>query len=187
VTWYWYIARSNELLLDLDKPASLYWALVKLRRNIRRGFLKVESVWLYPTLAKGHHHLLVFLRSNLSPIERAVWELYLGSDIKRAEYNIQRILRGLDGADLLIVDRPYPGLEREPDYTCDCPEKHKWRRITNHCPVLRKLHGSQAGAEYFAINRDRCRLRKKLRLRYGCVPISRLLEWPAGPQRRKGR
>jgi hypothetical protein len=177
MTWFWYIGRTNELLLDLDTPKSLYFAVVKLQRNIRRGFLKVKSVWFYPTLAPGHHHMLVFLKNRMGAIERALWELYLGSDIKRAEYNIQRVLRGLDGADLLIVDKPYPGLGRKPDYTCECPGKHKPRRITNHCPVLRKLHGKDAGAEYFAINRDRKRKREKLLLRYGRIPISRILKY----------
>src|SRR5664279_4805708 len=113
----------------------------------------------------------------MRPIERAVWELHRGSDLMRAQYNIMRILYGLEAADLLIAHRPYPGLVREPDYTCECAEKHKPPRITNHCPVLRKLYGVEAGAEYFAINRDRLWRTEDLWLPFGHVPLSRIMKY----------
>lgn len=176
MTWYWYIGRPTELLLDLDSKRALWYAVQKLRRNIKRGFLDVQEVQLFPSIGAGHFHMLVLLENELPAIERAVWELQLGSDIKRAQYNIMRVLRGLKATNLLIVDRPYTGLWRVYDRVCDCPEKHKPRRITNHCPVLRELHGEEAGAEYFAIQRDRRKRVEAIRLPFGKVPLSTILK-----------
>jgi len=169
--WHWYIGRENELLLDLDSSTALWYAIEKLRRNIRRGFLDVREVWLFRSVAPDHYHVFVILGESLPAIERALWECQLMSDLKRMQYNIMRTLRGLRGADLLIADCEYPGI-RKPDHTCTCGAKHKRRRITNHCPILRELHGTEAGAEYFAIRRDRRRSAKALRLPIGRVPLS---------------
>ena len=176
--WHWYIGRENELLLDLDSDAGLWYAVQRLRRNIRRGFLKVEKdgIHLYRSIAPGHYHLFITLQRELGPIERATWELNLGSDIKRAQYNIMRTLRGLRAADLIISERAYPGF-RQADHTCNCDGKHKRRRVTNHCPILRELHGVEAGAEYFAISRDAKPRTARLRLPVGGpIPISTILK-----------
>jgi len=172
--WHWYIGRDNELLLDLDSDAALWYAIQRLRRNMRRRFLDVKTIHWYRSIAAGHYHLFVTLKTPMPPVERALWELNLGSDIKRAQYNIMRTLRGLRAADLIIADRAYPGL-RAPDYTCACGGKHKRRRITNHCPILKELHGAEAGAEYFAIQRDLQPRRRGLRLRPGQIPLSIIL------------
>lgn len=173
--WHWYIGRDNELLLDLDSDAALFYAVARLRRNMRRGFLKVARVHLYRSMAAGHYHLFVILKqTTMTPIERAVWELALGSDMKRAQYNVMRTLRGLRAADLIIADRAYPGM-RPADHTCSCDGKHKRRRITNHCPILKELHGVEAGAEYFAIQRDKKPRVQPLRLPVGVVPLSKIL------------
>jgi len=174
--WHWYVGRDTELLLDLDSDAALYYAIQRIRRNVRRGFLKLQrpGVRLYRSLGVGHYHLFVFLKEPMPPLERAVWELNLGSDIKRAQYNIMRTLRGLHAADLIIAERAYPGM-RAADHVCTCQGKHKKRRITNHCPVLKELHGVEAGAEYFAIQRDRKPRTNVLRLPVGVVPLRKIL------------
>jgi len=176
--WHWYIGRANELLLDLDSDKALWYAAQRLRRNLRRGFLKVEKdgVRLYRSLQAGHYHLFITMQREMPPIERAVWELYLGSDMKRAQYNIMRTLRGLRAADLIIADHAYPGL-RAADHICQCDGKHKRRRITRHCPILAELHGVEAGAEYFAISRDAKPRTARLRLPVGGpIPISTILK-----------
>ncbi len=174
--WHWYVGKDNELLLDLDSDAALYWAIQRLRRNVRRGFLKLQrpGVRLYRSLGAGHYHMFITLAQPMQPIERATWEMYLGSDLKRAQYNIMRTLRGLRAADLIIADHAYPGM-RPADHTCTCPGKHKRRRITNHCPVLKALHGAEAGAEYFAISRDRTPRATTGRLPMGIIPMSKIL------------
>lgn len=173
--WYWYIGRENELLLDLDSRTALWYCIQKLRRNLQREFLKVKDVHLFRSSAPDHFHLILTLAEPMPPIERAVWECELMSDLKRVRYNLMRTLRGLPGADLLIADRPYVGI-RPPDYECGCGEKHKRRRITNHCPILQKLHGSEAGVEYFAIWKDRKKRTAPIRLPMGKVPHSLILK-----------
>jgi hypothetical protein len=168
------VGRDNELLLDLDSDKALWYCWGKLRRNLNRGFLRARSVHLFRSAAPHHYHLIVTLAGPMAALERAVWELALMSDIKRSEYNLMRILRGLPAADLLIADRAYPGM-RPPDHVCSCKGKHKRRVITRHCPVLGALHGVEAGAEYFAVARDRKRRTDPLRVPVGRVPLSLIL------------
>ena len=97
------------------------------------------------------------------------------SDVVRMQYAMMRTLHGLDGGDFLIADSAYPGI-REPDYTCHCAEKHKARRITDHCPVMQSLLGPEASAEYFARRQDLRDRREILRLPAGRVPLSIILE-----------
>lgn len=173
--WYWYIGRETELLLDLDSSTAVWYAVQKLRRNMRREFLPVSEVHLFRSLAPDHFHMFVILKQTMPAMERAIWECQLMSDLKRVQYNLMRSLRGLSGADLLITDRVYSGV-RQPDYTCDCAAKHKRRRITNHCPILNHLHGAEAGAEYFAIKRDRKQRTTTLKLPIGKIPLSTILQ-----------
>ncbi len=175
MTWYWYIGRENELLLDLDSSTAVWFAVQKLRRNMRRGFLAVAEVHLFRSVAPDHFHMFVILKEPMPPLERAIWECQLMSDLKRVQYNLMRTLRGLQGADLLITDREYPGV-RNCDAVCGCAAKHKRRRITNHCPVLQALHGREAGAEYFAIKRDRKQRTATLRLPVGKIPLTTILQ-----------
>jgi hypothetical protein len=171
--WFWYIGKENELLIDLDSELRLWNWKEKMRRNVVRGFLKVENVYLARSVSPGHYHVIVTLAEPMEPLRRLLWECELQSDLQRMKYSWMRLLQGLDAPDLLIADRPYPNF-RPPDYECFCAEKHKPRRITKHCPILRLLHGDQAGAEYFAIRRDRIKRDKPLRLPIGNVPLNKI-------------
>jgi hypothetical protein len=151
--WYWYVSRPNELFLDLDNQRAVLFALEKLERN-NPDYLAVRDRYLYESGTPGHYHLIVRVYGSMPAMERAIWELYLGSDIRRQEYVMMRLQRGLDGlpltsADFLITPEPY-GF-RKPDLECDCEGKHKEKRITDDCPVMQVLLEDQRSAVYFAL------------------------------------
>jgi len=165
--WHWYVGRGNELLLDLDSERALGYAMDRLERNIEEGFLRVkEDPYVERSSTPGHYHMIVTLRKPLDAVDRAVWELHLGGDLVRAQYNLMRISRGVNGtSDFLIADRPYPGF-RPPDGVCRCPEeKHKEKTVTDKCPVMRELLGRECSAQYFAI-------RPKNSIPVGRIPLS---------------
>jgi hypothetical protein len=169
--WFWYVGRENELLLDWDSDTAMWFGLERIARNVRRGLLHVSDFAWGQSAASGHYHAMVTLETQMAPIERAMWEVELRSDVKRAQYSVMRSCHGLSAADLLIAKRAYPGF-REPDYTCNCDcMKHKKKKITGRCPVMRELLGGEATAEYFAAKKQR----KTLRLPVGRVPVALLL------------
>lgn len=168
MSWHWYVRRGNELLLDLDSERALHYARVQLKANEK--WLRVrEKPYLERSGTPGHYHMILTLEKPMQPIQAAVWEMHLGGDRIRAQHNLMRISRGVNGtAGFLIADREYPGF-RPPDNYCGCSEKHKERRVTSRCPVLRELLGREASAQYFAI-------RRKVKLPVGRVSLAKLLK-----------
>lgn len=163
MTWYWYAAKDNEIFLDLDSRARAGYAFQRLRRAIRQQALDVDSVYFYRSQSKNKFHMIVVLRSPMDAMRRTRWAAYMGSDIVRCLYTQERIARGLMWPDILITRREY---FRSPDAFCFCAEKHKARRITQNCMVMRGCHGIEAGAVYFAKNKDR-KKRDRFRLPVG--------------------
>lgn len=150
MTWHWYISRPDELLLDLDSRSALKAFALRLRYVIRGRFLPVREVWLFRSASGGdHYHVFIQLAKPLMGTQRAIWQLYLASDQKRELYNLMRIEHGLIDAILLIAREEYPIPDRLPDYTCNCPEKHRKAIVYHRCPVIKQLHGAQAGKSYF--------------------------------------
>ena len=146
--WHWYIGGDYEVLLDVDSDRQLWYARERIRENEREGLLPLKELHTYRSQTPGHFHILITLSEPLLPIERVNWGWHLGSDPVRAQYAFMRIAHGLPG-DFLISTVPYDGF-RPPDYTCECREKHKEKKITGRCPVLRQLLGKECAAEYFS-------------------------------------
>jgi hypothetical protein len=164
--WYWYVGRSNELLLDYDSERRAAFGILKLRRNMRERKIRVRSVRTYRSHTPDHWHVIVTLAHGMEPLMRAEWERQLLSDNRRAGYFVMRTLAGITTGDVLIADREYPEF-RKPDHECGCKEKHKRDAITGTCPVTRELWGDHATAEYFA------RAKRRVKgFRDGIVPLN---------------
>jgi hypothetical protein len=145
----WYLARPDELLIDLDdagRPTrtGAPWIEVFFRRRLRDaiadGKLRVRDVYLSPSNSVRHYHAIVRLGEPLPIMQRLVWQLHLGSDLYRGRADLMRAARGFDAPSLLIRSHPMIGFYREPDRVCDCTAKH----ITSDqptCKVWRELRG----------------------------------------------
>lgn len=145
----WYIARPDELLIDLDdagRPTrtGAPWIEVFFRRRLRDaiddGKLRVRDAYLSPSNSTRHYHAIVRLGEPLPIMQRLVWQLHLGSDLYRGRADLMRAARGFDAPSLLIRSHPMVEFYREPDRVCSCTEKH----ITSDqpaCAVWRELRG----------------------------------------------
>lgn len=193
MTNYWYAARPNEIFCDLDSKKSLLRALRVVRSAIiereqfvvsagvrervtsgNRLLLDVRTVHYYPTTRPGHGHLIITLNNAYDAETRARWALWLGSDRLRACYVLQRIAEScIYSADLLVTSRKY---HREPDQRCACKEKHKTKKVTDHCAALRRLIGSQASADYFP-RVGTARKIKPFRVPIGKISKTKLIRW----------
>lgn len=188
--WYWYVAKSNEIFLDLDSGRSITRALSVLRRTLSSPLygcrhprvamnrLEVSSVWMYPSVDPKHAHLIVVLRCPLPLRVRVAWGLWMGGDQLRAAYVLERErhLRGAGGdpCELLATRAPY-GF-RAPDDSCSCMEKHKPKSVTDSCPALTRILGDHRSDDYFPRNKDRVR-RPPVRFAWGRIPLSNLRAW----------
>jgi hypothetical protein len=173
LVWYWYIARGNEIFLDLDSPAKASRAISKLRRTLRRKMLPIKAVYFYRSLSRGKYHLIIILSRSMPAGARALWAVWLGSDVVRGLYTLERLRRGIKAADLLIVVKPFEF--RASDFKCRCPAKHKARRITDHCPIMAYIHGHERTADYFSRNLDRKVRKRGPVIPIGRVPLSRIV------------
>lgn len=165
---FWYLARPDELLIDLDdymRPAPSKtgesrgpWGEVFFRRRladaIRAERLPVESVYLDRSNSAKHWHAIIRLRPNapassiagiLPAIERLVWQLRLGSDLMRGQADLMRLARGVMCPSLLIRREPMADFYREPDCECPCTRKHdtaeQFSLGARACPVWIELRG----------------------------------------------
>lgn len=190
--WYWYVARSNEIFLDLDSKRALNRALNVLRRAILRertgkgvfseypfsfpfqNVLRVHSVWIYPTQSENHYHLIVVGWHDM-PVElRLAWALWMGADQVRAAYVMERYRHGFPRPELLCTRSLY-GF-RIADDACDCRDKHKRKVITEGCPALSRILGNHRSADYFPRNFDKIK-RRPLPIQWGKVSKEKLLRW----------
>lgn len=189
--WYWYVARENEIFVDLDSGRSITRALSVLRRalSVRPhaktpiNKLNVRSVWLYPSIEAKHAHLIVELNEALPLNRRVAWSLWMGGDQLRAAYVMERAAAQSDSypfsgmeppAELLAVRKPYGW--RLHDDICECRSKHKAKRVTEQCPALRRILGDRRSDDYFPRNRDKVR-RPPVRFAWGEIPLKNLKSW----------
>src|SRR5258708_2258750 len=130
---YWYIAREDELLLDLDtymRPTAkgAPWGEMFFRRRLRdaiaNGKLEVTGVWLTQSYSKEHYQAVVKLHRTINQMARLVWQLHLGSDLYRGRADMMRAVRGYPSASLLILPSKIKDFYRKPDEECTCTEKH---------------------------------------------------------------
>lgn len=194
--WLWYVARENEIFLDLDSKRALTRALSVVRRCLlvkpgRKGSwneLPVRAAYVYPSLTPDHFHMVLVLDNEVSFYLRVAWALWMGSDRLRAAYVMERFrwlpdfpptlfeeVHGYIPSDLFSV--PVGSVRwRIHDDLCSCKEKHKADAVTSKCPALRRILGSQCAADYFPRNRDK-KKRGPFRLQWGKVDLRKLRAW----------
>lgn len=147
----WYIARSNEILVDMDKPStSLLHAEKRLFGAYNSGALDVLRVEIHDSFTPNHIHVLITLKSPMPAFERVAWSLMFHSDIYRACTTIMRVSRGILAPDLLITPHKF---ERDPDCLCECPEKHDYKVMSN-CPAAITIRGDERTITFFALPMD---------------------------------
>ncbi|MGH8715527.1 MAG: hypothetical protein ACREA9_28955 [Pyrinomonadaceae bacterium] len=144
---YWYIARQNELLLDIDRAEFLPHLSRRLQGAIDCEKLAVHSARIFPSIRNGHFHVFIFLSRALPDPERFIWEIILRSDIYRGCCNLMRWINGIKAPGLLISQYEYIGI-RKPDYFCLCEEKHT-NKIMAICPIAKKIRGKYAARGFF--------------------------------------
>jgi len=138
---YYYFARPDRLLLDLDGPRA--W------RTFQNAWVYLKDTGLFAGFyaayrspsGKGHHVFVglsqkvresPFLASNHV---RSLLQALLGSDLKRERYHLRRFEREVPNPILLISFRQYQG--QHVDFSCDCPKMWKGRRLRS-CYHLRR-------------------------------------------------
>ncbi len=193
--WFWYVARPNEIFVDLDSGKAISRALSVVRRALLvkptaktpLNKLPIESVWLYPSGTEGHAHLILVLAKELTVIEKVSWSLWLGTDQIRAAYVIERFLAFWRSADVrsgrsdyeiqaeILATHEVYGF-RKPDTFCYCKDKHKKKSVTDKCDALERILGDHRSDDYFPRNRD-TKERESVRFPWGKVPLTNLRRW----------
>lgn len=158
---YWYVARPNELFLDIDNAArSLKHAKSRLQGAIECGKLDVAYVMQRPSKSKNHIHVIVTTnRDYLGPMKYA-WEILLHGDIYRACANIARWHFSVPATDVLISTKShferckqltcathFP-CKRIHDDICDCKSKHNAATMET-CPAAIRLRGENHNRGFF--------------------------------------
>lgn len=141
--YHWYIARPDELFIDLDNSTEevkrLKLCIARLRGAKQSGALDWDQYFPYQSENKLHYHMMVRLKAPMSPHDRLLWESRFCDDHYRFCMNFARLQAGGNSWSLLISPverRSYP---RKADYTCHCPTKHK-REVMRDCPVAKLLN-----------------------------------------------
>ncbi len=185
---YWYIAREDELLLDLDtymRPTAkgAPWGEMFFRRRLRdaiaNGKLEVTGVWLTRSYTESHYQVVIKLYRTMSQMARLVWQLHLGSDLYRGRADMMRAVRGYPSASLLILPSEIIDFYRKPDEVCICQEKHttiEQVRLDENgagCPVWHK-HRGMSPWELFGKNENLSE--RMVALPLGNVPLRFIME-----------
>lgn len=135
---FWYLARRDELLIDLDEAmrdtGNGPWVEIFFRRRLREamlaGKLNVRDVYLTRSATNGHFQAVVRVipppgdKVGRWSFAKLTWQLYLGSDLYRARADIMRCAMGCPWPSLLILPDYIPDFYRDPDAICPCEEKH---------------------------------------------------------------
>jgi hypothetical protein len=146
MTNYWYVARTNEILLDIDRPNSaLKHSEERLRGAMSSRQLHINRIEYHASLNANHLHGLITLDQDLHPIERSVWGIVFHGDIYRGCNNIMRALYEVPSPDLLITPIRF---EREPDRICNCTCKHT-APVMDACEAADALRGVDRIRSFF--------------------------------------
>lgn len=167
---YWYVARPNELFLDIDNMSrSIKHARARLQGAIECGKLDVAYVMQRPSKSKGHLHVIITIKGDSSPdsnfytneTTRAIWEIILHSDLYRGCCNVMRSEIGIPASRILIspwshfcglgyehkkMTRIHP--DRDSDDFCKCKSKHNATTMKD-CPAAIRLRGEFRNAGFF--------------------------------------
>ncbi len=130
----WYIARSNEFLIDMDRAFQpmhesgrtrfeLFFRR-RLRDAERAGLFMLRKVVVEPSYSDGNVHVFVELTKPMTDLERLIWQSWLGSDLYRSRTDLKRYQMKHMFPSLLIAPKASAAF-REPDDVCDCDGKHE--------------------------------------------------------------
>lgn len=166
---YWYIARNDELMVDIDckpgqPPAKLLLSRSRLMGGMGAGLLNVKQWGIFYSETVNHYHVIVQLASDLPIVERCAWESRLLDDPYRRDMNLARALYGVTGS-LLITPQRHKGFYREPDYVCSCRAKHT-AEVMGLCPVAERVRGAAKIADYYGLP-----MRDKRPIIFGAQPL----------------
>lgn len=183
--YYWYIARSTELLLDLDEymrptkrkgPWGEFFFRRRVREAITSGVLNVREVYLTRSQTPGHFHAVIRLYRPMPQLKRLVWQLHLGSDLYRGRADLMRYACGIRFPSLLILPEPIPQFYRLWDTKCHCVRKHKTDEQealgAKCCAVWRKYRGYSPWKLFGPSSKDAERM---IPLPLGRVPMENIL------------
>jgi hypothetical protein len=157
---YWYVARPNELFLDIDNVSrSIKHARARLQGAIECGRLDVQFIMQRPSKSKNHLHVIITLNEPyVLPVARAVWEIILHGDIYRGCCNVIREYANVPAPDILISPFDHFGNTdysetikpqiRMSDDKCDCEGKHK-ASVMETCPAAKRLRGEFRNVGFF--------------------------------------
>lgn len=204
--WYWYVARSNEIFVDLDSRRALSRALAVLRRAVTRES-KLRQAAGTDRFRLGGDNLRT-VHENYPPFENllSVDSAFVYPSPTKNHVHLIVVLKDSlpiklracwalwMGGDQLraayVLERARHGLQavelltaRKPyvdfrpfDDVCGCKEKHKRSSVTEKCEAMNRLLGIHRSADYFPRNKDRKR-RAPLKVAWGRLPKRLLMDW----------
>lgn len=154
MSYYWYVAQTNELFIDLDhheddaELGRLKCARDRLFGAIKAGVIHVRDTYLFPSDTDRHYHLIVVLADGfkVDSYTRRIWEGYLRDDPYRNLNNLMRTACGITSS-LLITSKAYPEF-RAPDAECQCDKKHT-NDVMVSCKTAAIIRKSHASKSYF--------------------------------------
>lgn len=147
--WFWYISRPDELFLDIDREYGSVENHLRSRLQgaIESGKLLVKNLYHEKSQSGRHEHIIITLQAPIPPIEKAIWEIILHSDLYRGCNNVMRIVRGV-GAPTVLISRRSMFFFRSPDDYCFCSSKHK-PNVMAKCPTSIKYRGENGNQGFF--------------------------------------
>lgn len=137
--WHWYVAREDELMIDLDGEVLLEIA----RKRLDRSPLEWRSAFVAGSSTDNHFHLVIRLKEEMPALQRQVWQLFLMDHTYRSVNNLFRAIAGVPAPSLLIAPQRWnlQKFWRPADAMCHC-KSHKNSEKIFDCPAHQKLRGS---------------------------------------------
>jgi hypothetical protein len=158
---YWYVARPNELFLDIDNVSKyINHARSRLQGAIECKKLDVAYIMQRSSRNSQHMHVIISLNSLMDDIEASIWEVMLHGDIYRGCCSVMRGIRRVKSPRVLIspynhfgtIDYPPDGsveaIVRMRDDLCDCKSKHDMKTMES-CPAAKRLRGEFRAVGFF--------------------------------------
>lgn len=147
----WYIARENELLLDIDggnqrlsqsdgTKLEMFFRR-RLRDAVLDRLIKVDHIWIEPSITPGNFHVFVRLSGPMTLQRRLIWQSWLGSDLYRARADLMRADLSHLFPSLLILPKEIG--YRKPDAVCGCSTKHDLNGVADlgFCETWKRFRG----------------------------------------------
>lgn len=156
MAFYWYVARNDELMCDLDSQTLLEIAMKRLTAPATFEIypdLEPRNVFLADSNSAGHFHMVVQLKQNMPAMRRMIYQLYLMDHVYRSVKNLTRALESKPAPSLLISPHNWlcNGVAlgsvkfwRSPDAICHCHlSRHKSQEKIWECPAHIQIRGKK--------------------------------------------